>query len=194
MLVRRIYATPDHISVRQNFRLTVGIERHTAVFRLLLKCANNPQLQVMKTCSNLVISQTEERLTLELLVIVMSSHKGDSLSCPIILCSGEALEGKGRSGILPDMVNAGCCNDYFFSLQLDLVHTAWQDKNVPKEWADAVLACTHPKERRSWQVWQLVGYSPIGCSRKRGRKTGYSTWWRRSYLTPSVSLEVVESV
>ena len=65
-------------------------------------------------------------------------------------CSGEALEGKGRSGILPEMVNAGCCNDYFFSPQLDLVHTARQDKNVPKEWADAVLAYTHPKERRSW--------------------------------------------
>ena len=45
----------------------------------------------------------------------------------------------GKLGILPEMVKAGCCNANFLNTMLDLVHTVWQEKEVPKEWADAVL-------------------------------------------------------
>ena len=54
---------------------------------------------------------------------------------------GKLQNGKtgGRSGILPDMVKAGCCDEDFLNLLLDLVHTAWLEQKVPIEWADAVL-------------------------------------------------------
>ena len=54
---------------------------------------------------------------------------------------GKLQNGKaaGKSGILLKMVKAGCCNDNFLNIMLDLVHKVWQEKEVPKEWADAVL-------------------------------------------------------
>ena len=53
---------------------------------------------------------------------------------------GKLRNGKaaGKSGILPEMVKAGCCNDNLLNIMLDLVHKVWQQE-VPKEWADAVL-------------------------------------------------------
>lgn len=45
----------------------------------------------------------------------------------------------GKSGILPEMVKASCCNDSFLNVMLDLVHKVWQEKEVPKDWVDAVL-------------------------------------------------------
>ena len=54
---------------------------------------------------------------------------------------GKLQNGKaaGKSGILLVMVKAGCCNDNFLNIMLDLVCKVWQEKEVPKEWADAVL-------------------------------------------------------
>ena len=37
------------------------------------------------------------------------------------------------------MVKVACQNPDFLDLLLDLVHTAWRDKCVPKDWVDAVL-------------------------------------------------------
>ena len=37
------------------------------------------------------------------------------------------------------MVKVACQNPDFLDLLLDLVHTAWRDKRVPKDWVDAVL-------------------------------------------------------
>ena len=45
----------------------------------------------------------------------------------------------GESGILPEMVKAGCQRDEFRALLLDLVHTVWREKRVPQEWANSVL-------------------------------------------------------
>ena len=45
----------------------------------------------------------------------------------------------GSSGILPEMVKVACQDPDFQDLLLDLVHTAWREKSVPKDWADAVL-------------------------------------------------------
>ena len=45
----------------------------------------------------------------------------------------------GRSGILPEMVRASCGSDNFPERLLDLVNTAWREKSVPSDWADAVL-------------------------------------------------------
>ena len=59
----------------------------------------------------------------------------------LVSAVGKLQKGKagGRSGILPEMVKAGCDDVEFRNLLLDLVHTAWREQKVPKEWADAVL-------------------------------------------------------
>ena len=44
----------------------------------------------------------------------------------------------GSSGILPEMVKVACQDPDFLDLLLDLVHTAWREKCVPKDWADAI--------------------------------------------------------
>ena len=45
----------------------------------------------------------------------------------------------GDSGILPEMVKAASCEEGFFHLLMDVVHAAWCECRVPKEWSDAVL-------------------------------------------------------
>ena len=59
----------------------------------------------------------------------------------LVNAAGKLQRGKaaGRSGILPEMVKACCGDAEFLNLLLDLVHTAWQEQKVPKEWTDAVL-------------------------------------------------------
>ena len=44
----------------------------------------------------------------------------------------------GSSGILPEMVNVAC-EDEFLELLLALVHTVWDERRVPQEWADAIF-------------------------------------------------------
>ena len=48
---------------------------------------------------------------------------------------GKLQNGKaaGKSGILLELVKAGCCNDNFLNIMLDLVCMVWQEKEVPKE-------------------------------------------------------------
>ena len=43
----------------------------------------------------------------------------------------------GKSGI-PSEMTAGCCKDNFFNIMLDMELQVWQEKAVPKKWADAV--------------------------------------------------------
>ena len=45
----------------------------------------------------------------------------------------------GNSNILPEMVKAACCREEFMALLIDLIHTAWTDGKVPKDWVDAIL-------------------------------------------------------
>ena len=45
----------------------------------------------------------------------------------------------GSSGILPEMVKVACHDPDFEDLLLDLVHTAWRERSVPKDWTDAVI-------------------------------------------------------
>lgn len=45
----------------------------------------------------------------------------------------------GSSGILPEMLKAACCDHEFLDLLLSLVHQAWKERKVPKEWTDAVI-------------------------------------------------------
>ena len=54
---------------------------------------------------------------------------------------GKCKNGKagGASGILPEMVNAACCESDFLELLLDLVQTTWEKGEVPKDWSDALL-------------------------------------------------------
>lgn len=37
------------------------------------------------------------------------------------------------------MVKVACQDPAFLDLLLDLVHTAWREKRVPEDWADAVI-------------------------------------------------------
>ena len=45
----------------------------------------------------------------------------------------------GSSNILPEMVKAACEEESFQTLLLDLVHTVWEERKVPQEWADAII-------------------------------------------------------
>ena len=45
----------------------------------------------------------------------------------------------GDSGILPEMVKAACEEDEFIELVLLLVHSVWEERQVPQEWSDATL-------------------------------------------------------
>ena len=45
----------------------------------------------------------------------------------------------GASGILPEMVEAACCEDDFLELLLDLVQAMWKEGEVPKDWSDALF-------------------------------------------------------
>ena len=54
---------------------------------------------------------------------------------------GKLKNGKagGSSGIRPEMVKVACQDPSFVDRLLDLVHTAWKEQSVPKDWTDAVL-------------------------------------------------------
>ena len=54
---------------------------------------------------------------------------------------GKLKNGKagGATGVLPEMVKAGCSEDYFLNMMLDLVQTSWKENRVPKDWSDVVL-------------------------------------------------------
>ena len=60
---------------------------------------------------------------------------------------GKLKSGKvgGDSGILPEMVKAASCEEGFFHLLMNLVHAAWCECRVLKEWSDAVLV---PKPKK----------------------------------------------
>ena len=45
----------------------------------------------------------------------------------------------GNSNILPEMIKAACCQKDFMTLLLDLVHTVWRQRRVPRDWSDAIL-------------------------------------------------------
>jgi hypothetical protein len=45
----------------------------------------------------------------------------------------------GSSGILPEMVKASYCREEFLTALLDLVHTVWEQWQVPRDWSDAIL-------------------------------------------------------
>ena len=59
----------------------------------------------------------------------------------LIKAVGKLKTGKagGSSGILPEMVKAACSDSDFLELLLSLVHQAWKERQVPKEWTDAIL-------------------------------------------------------
>ena len=59
----------------------------------------------------------------------------------LTMAIGKLNNGKagGDSGILPEMVKAGCSEDVFLDMMLDLVRTSWKEKRVPKDWSDTVL-------------------------------------------------------
>ena len=54
---------------------------------------------------------------------------------------GKLKNGKapGSSCILPDMVRVGKDNEYFVGVLQDMLTSAWEEREVPKEWMDAVI-------------------------------------------------------
>ena len=93
-----------------------------------------------------------------------------------------------RSGILPEMVKAGCSDVEFRNLLLDLVHTAWQEQKVPKEQADAMLIPIPKKgDLSSCNNWQ--GIAPLAVVGKV-----VAGVQKKSCPNPNVDLEVVTDV
>ena len=45
----------------------------------------------------------------------------------------------GESGILPEMVEAACCDENFLRMLLELASNVWTDGEIPADWSDAVL-------------------------------------------------------
>ena len=45
----------------------------------------------------------------------------------------------GESGILPEMVNAACCEEEFVNKLLDLVKDVWEKGCTPCAWRDSIL-------------------------------------------------------
>ena len=63
----------------------------------------------------------------------------------------------GSSGILPEMVKVACQDPDFLDLLLDLVHTAWREKCVPKDWADAMpVPITKKGDLSNYDNWRDV--------------------------------------
>ena len=76
----------------------------------------------------------------------------------------------GSSDILPDMVKA-TCEESFRDLLLDLVHTVWEERQVPKEWADATLIPIPKKgDLGVCDIWR-GRYCPAGSGREGGGKS-----------------------
>ena len=59
------------------------------------------------------------------------------------------------SNILPEMVKVACDDVGFREHLLDLIHTVWDERQVPREWADAILV---PKKGNlsSCDNWQGI--------------------------------------
>ena len=54
---------------------------------------------------------------------------------------GKLKNGKaaGSSNILPEMIKTASDNEEFRVFLLDLIHTVWKERQVPRKWADAIL-------------------------------------------------------
>ena len=55
----------------------------------------------------------------------------------------------GDSNILPEMIKAACCKEDFLAMLLDLIHTVWEERRVPRDWSNAILIPIPKKGDRS---------------------------------------------
>jgi len=63
----------------------------------------------------------------------------------------------GKSGILPEMVRAACCDSDVFRALLAMIHSVWEEGKVPKDWADAIMLLFQKKEiLRSCDNWRGI--------------------------------------
>lgn len=69
--------------------------------------------------------------------------KDELIQAVDILKSGKAGD---SSGVLAEMLKSACCDRVFLDLLLSLVHQAWKERKVPKEWADTILMAIPKKE------------------------------------------------
>ena len=63
----------------------------------------------------------------------------------------------GSYNILPEMSKTVCDNEEFRALLLDFIHTVWDERQVPREWADTIIVPI-PKEGnlRSCDNWRGI--------------------------------------
>ena len=59
----------------------------------------------------------------------------------------------GSSNILPEMIKTACDNGEFMALLLDLIHTVWEERKVPREWADAIVPTPRKGNLRNCDNW-----------------------------------------
>ena len=70
----------------------------------------------------------------------------------------------GSSGVLPEMVKVSCQDSDFQDLLLDLVHTAWREKCVPKDWVDAVIVPIPKKgDLSDCNNWRGISLFDVVC-------------------------------
>ena len=55
----------------------------------------------------------------------------------------------GNSNIFPEMIKAACCKEDFLAMLLDLIHTVWEERRVPRDWSNAILISIPKKGDRS---------------------------------------------
>ena len=93
------------------------------------------------------------------------------------------LNAGGSSGILPEMVRASYCSDDFPALLLHLIHAAWREERVPRDWADTVLVPIPKKGDLTYcDNWRGISLlDVVGNCRE-----GYRKWQKKSSLSLSV--------
>ena len=81
----------------------------------------------------------------------------------LIKALGKLKNGKaaGSSNILPEMIKTASDNEEFRVFLLDLIHTVWEERQVPRQWADAIFVL-NPKKGNlkscdNWRGIALLG-------------------------------------
>ena len=67
----------------------------------------------------------------------------------------------GTSRILPEIITVACADDFFLTQLLDLVHSVWEERSFPKDWANAVLVpipTTHKGNLISCDNWRGIAF------------------------------------
>ena len=99
----------------------------------------------------------------------------------------------GSSNILPEVIKTACGSEEFTALLLNLTHTVWEERQVPREWADAILVPIPKKGNlRNCDNWR--GIALLDVVGKVVARRGCNRWLKRNCLNPNVGSAKAEAV